>query len=172
MLYSSQRRFGNLPVAEKKRWSQHASAATLPNKRRYEDGHGPYPDVSKNVDFKHSLNLVVLSREQISSCNHTSVIHQDGDVPDFLFHLGDRKNPERCVSFTIRTIQGCGRRVTMNFILSVVSFSQRRTVLRFQMKQELCSRTTEFGLDLTLLPLSLPVFIALHTLPMDTVRSV
>lgn len=52
----------------------------------------------KNVDFKHSFNLVVLSREQVSSCNHTSVIHQDGDVANVLLHLLDRnKTRKLCV---------------------------------------------------------------------------
>lgn len=69
---------------------QKRSQKTKPHS--YEAGSGPYPEVSKNVDFKHSFDLVVLSREQISSCNHTGVVHQDGDIPNFLFHLLDRKN--------------------------------------------------------------------------------
>lgn len=64
----------------------------LPKKHRCEDSSGPYPDVSKNVDFKHPFNLVVLSREQVGSCNHTGIIHQDGDIPNVLLHLLDRKN--------------------------------------------------------------------------------
>lgn len=107
--------------------------------------------MSKNVDFKHSFNLVVLSREQVGSCNHASVIHQDGDIPNVLFHLLDRKKPRkvRVVSY-----QKNARlwKMSDNLILNVVPFRGRKMAPHFQVWKELCSSTMKSGLALMLLP--------------------
>lgn len=59
-----------------------------------------YPHVTQNVDFKHPFYLVVLSREEVSSCNHTSIVHQDSHIPNILLHLLERgKKPKLCLSF-------------------------------------------------------------------------
>ncbi|KAI6069485.1 ADP-ribose pyrophosphatase, mitochondrial [Aix galericulata] len=68
------------------------SSITLTPPRRDKHASGPYPDVGENVDLKHFLNLVVLGREQVGSRDHTSIVHQDGDIANVLLHLFGKKN--------------------------------------------------------------------------------
>lgn len=87
---------------------------TLPKNCNYGDRSGPYPHVTQNVDFKHLFYLVVLSRENVSSCNHTNVVHQDGHIPNILLHLLERRKKPKFVSVTQREkkkryMQGWGR---------------------------------------------------------------
>lgn len=68
------------------------SSITLTPPQRDERTSGPYPDVGENVDLKHFLNLVVLGRQQVGSRDHTSIVHEDGDIANVLLHLFGKKN--------------------------------------------------------------------------------
>lgn len=55
-----------------------------------------YPEMSKNVDCKCLFYLMVLCGKQICRCNYASIIHQDANVTNLLFHLSKIKGFKMC----------------------------------------------------------------------------